>query len=54
MKYQADPGPWLQYRNKPENQKLSVHEATEKYKQEQIHYNLQNQQAIQMMVNRNK
>ena len=45
MRYISDPGPWLQYRNKPENQKLNLHEATEKYKHEQLFHDLQNQQA---------
>jgi surface protein len=45
MRYLTDPGPWLQYRKKPGNEKLSLHEATEKYKHERMFYNLQNQQA---------
>ncbi len=43
MRYQQNPGPWLQYRSKPGNEKLSLHEATQKYKHEQMFYNLQNQ-----------
>ncbi len=43
MRYLTDPGPWLQYRKKPGNEKLSLHEATQKYKHEQMFYDLQNQ-----------
>ena len=43
MRYITDPGPWLQYRSKPGNEKLSLHEATQKYKHESMFYDLQNQ-----------
>ena len=46
MKYITDPGPWLQYRSKPGNEKLSLHEATQQYKQEQLFHDLQNNQAM--------
>jgi len=46
MKHQSDPGPWLQYRNKPENKNLSLHEATVKFKHEQRFYDFQNQQIM--------
>ena len=43
MRYLTNPGPWLQYRSKPGNEKLSLHEATQKYKHESMFYDLQNQ-----------
>ena len=45
MRYIPDPGNWGQFKNKPENQKLSLQEVTQKFKHEQMFYNLQNQQA---------
>ena len=45
MRYIPDPGNWGQFKNKPENQKLSLQEVTQKFKHEQLFFNLQNQQA---------
>jgi hypothetical protein len=50
MRYLTDPGPWLQYRSKPGNEKLSLHEATEKYKHERMFYDLQNQSSMHAFI----
>ena len=38
MRYLEDPGSWLEFRSNPKNKKLSLHEATQKFKQEQVLY----------------
>jgi len=54
MRYIPDPGPWMQFRNRPENQKLSLTEATQAYKQQQMYHSLQNQQTAHMAMHSGK
>lgn len=54
MRYIPDPGPWMQFQNRPENQKLSLTEVTQAYKQQQMYHSLQNQQVAHMAMNSGK